>query len=157
MKKLINYNRVPNWVQVLRAYLDDGYITNGLTIPFLVGTKKCFYPFDEDFSIEDLMHSLSDYGVPVSIMKCDNIGEYVVSILDSQSLDYHKSSNIYKQINNIYIIDDSLDEFDTLHSIISFFEDEYNDSINIGNYSKNFGVWGPFTELDKIRLARILN
>ena len=81
------------WLKVLKHYEKRRYIQNGLTIPFLVGSRTIVEPLRVLLSIEELLKSFTNSIQPITLMKCQQLGEYVIGILDHESslirLKYH--------------------------------------------------------------------
>ena|ERR1700744_565602 len=144
----------PYWYKVLRHFENKNYIANGLTIPFLIGARKIIESGMPLFTTADLVKSFNESDSFITIMKCDNIGEYVVGILDTESEQFIMDYNV---IDKIVCTDDSLDGLDKSSEIISMLNMKYKDVIEAGNYSKNSGAWGDFSELDKYRILEILS
>lgn len=142
------------WSDLIIFFEKNHYIQNGLTIPFLIGTIKLLR--GKKITIEQLITELSD---PKShrrttIMKCGNIGEFVVGIMDFETEKYlHQFPNIIaKEFGNIAITDSSLNNFNSSKEIINFFVSLYKLEIESGNYSKNNGDWTEFTKTDIKRI-----
>jgi hypothetical protein len=72
---------VMDWIQVLKHFGQSGYISNWLTIPFLIGSQQFPDPTSEFMTIEEFMTDAAE-GSCVTLMKCNLIGEYVVGLLD---------------------------------------------------------------------------
>lgn len=141
----------PYWFDLLRHFEDKGYIHNGLTIPFLIGSRKVLEPQESLLSIKDFIISINEVGG--TILECPDIGEFVFGTLDQETLIY--KSAYPKTIDNIIITDNSLHSVNSLQEVISHFELRYQKNLDSGEYSKNYGVWGGFSEIEFKRIEEI--
>lgn len=147
----------PYWSAVLRHFERNNYVNNGLTIPFLIGARKIIEPNESLFTIPELLNSMDDSGISITIMRCGNIDEYIFGLLDTETENYIQLyTKSYDVIGKIVCTDDSLKGFAELSEIISMLNREYEALIEKENYSKNFGVWGDFSKLDTRRISEIL-
>lgn len=143
----------PYWSVLLRYFEKRGYIHNGLTIPFLIGTRKIMEPKKPFLSINDLVFSISEIGG--TILECPNIGEFVIGTLDAETLRY--KSAYPKFIDNILITDNSLNMVNNIQELISHFEKRYQKNLDNSTYSINNGVWSDFTEIEVNRINEVNN
>jgi hypothetical protein len=142
----------PYWDRILRHFEQRGYVWNGLTIPFLIGSRTILEPNEPLMSVEDFLYDASDYGV--TILKCNYLGEFVIGSLDSETAGIKDS--VYKTFDNIVITDSSLNDYDTLDELISHFKKLYDDKVISGNFSKERGYWDDFSTTDKKRIEELL-
>ncbi len=142
---------IPYWHKVLKHFENKGYIHNGLTIPFLIGSRERLEPNENLFTIDQLVNSISEVGG--TILKCPNIGEFIIGTVDTDTLIF--KSTYPKTIDNIIITDNSLTSINSIIEMISFFENRYKEEINNRNYSLNSGKWGYFTQTELERIDEL--
>jgi hypothetical protein len=141
----------PYWCKLLLHFEKKGYIHNGLTVPFLIGAREIMEPNETLLSIRELMISISLNGG--TILKCPNINEYVIGTVDSETLGF---KSVYpKLIEEIIVTDTSLELVNTLEELIAYFESLYSIYIETSDYSKNFGIWSYFTEIEQAHINEI--
>lgn len=107
----------------------------------------------------DIINS-DDFEDEITIMKCGNINEYIFGILDTESkkayLSYsEKGKEIYTRINNVFLIDNSIDNVETEQELVSFFEKKYNGTLLSNEFSKVHGNWSEYAEIDRKRINEI--
>jgi hypothetical protein len=138
------------WCDLIKFFEKNHYITNGLTIPFLIGAIELLQT--RKTSIPKLIEELTDFknNNRTTIMKCGNIGEFVIGIMDFESEKYYKNfpNSLPKEFDNLAVTDNSLNEYGKISELITLFENQYNNEIRIKNYSKNEGKWTKFTAID---------
>ena len=141
-----------SWINLVHFLLRKQYFHNGLTIPFLIGAIKLLDR--RTLTVSEFINELINSEQKVTIMKCDDIGEYVIGTLDYESEKfYEKSSNsLYRKFKNLFVIDDSLSEYKSIESLIDFMERKYSEIVMNKKYSKNAGQWTDFTEQDIKRI-----
>ena len=142
---------MPYWYVLLRYFEYKGYIHNGLTIPFLIGSRKILEPQESFLDIRGLILSINELGG--TILECPIIGEFVIGTLDPETLRY--KSAYPKTIDNIIITDNSLNAVNNLQELISHFEGRYQKNIDIREYSKNYGEWSGFSEIESTRIKEL--
>lgn len=140
--------KTSKWYKTLDYFLNKGYVNNGLTIPFLIG----LYPKNE-IDIRELIISMSNTN-HISIQKCNGINEFVFGIFIFES---NEEVHSYKSLNNIIILDNSLDDFESIEQLIAFFEDLYNDNIQNELYSKNNNTWTFYNETEIKQIEGLIN
>ena len=145
---------MPYWYDVLSYFEEKGYYNNGLTIPFLIGSRTILEPDEPLDKIGDLLSEISESGYPITFMECNCLHEIVLSILDSYTLEMRKVyPNMYREFGDILIIDDSFTQKKELNEIIIELENKLSQEIENGNYSKIGGEWMPFdSDTDLVRL-----
>ena len=126
-------------------------IYNGLTIPFLIGVREILEPQEDLLTINELVNSINTVGG--TILECPNIGEFVIGTVDSETLKY--KSAYPKILENIIVTDSSLNAVNNLDELISHFEKLYQDKLPNQEYSKNYGKWGYFTEIELTRIEEL--
>lgn len=139
------------WQRVIRHFEIKGYIQNGLTIPFLVGVRRIVEPQKALLSIEYLINELSLHGC--TMLRCRHIGEYVVGSLDAHTKEI---GNLYHCIGNIIVTDDSLVGINDTLLLTARLKKLYKMQIDLGQYSKNNGVWSDFTQTDMERFQEVI-
>ncbi|WLD23095.1 hypothetical protein NU10_10295 [Flavobacterium dauae] len=125
-------NKELYWVKILNYYTNKGIFSNGLTLPFLIGCSYINSKKQNVFSISEIISDFARYEMPITLMKCPQINEYIFNIMDSESL---KHKSFYREINNIYTTDNSLNEIKNTNELKLFFEDRYR-SLNILNENR---------------------
>lgn len=144
------------WVDLLEFFERENYVHNGLTIPFLIGTMEMLK--NRKMTISELMVELMDSRNQkrITIMKCGNIGEWIIGVMDYETKNYYKSypGNVIKSFDNLSVTDRSLDDYNDKSDLIVLFEDNYQDKIDKREYSKNFGKWNAFTPVDEERIKK---
>ncbi|MBK9485392.1 MAG: hypothetical protein IPO01_09315 [Chitinophagaceae bacterium] len=93
-----------DWLDVLEYFLEKGYVDNGLTIPFLIGSKSVLEPDEPLQSIKEFITEISENEPPISLMSCGKVHHYILSPMDSYDIDMRY---IYRNFGNLVIIDDS--------------------------------------------------
>jgi hypothetical protein len=144
-------NTTPYWHVLLRHFENKGYIHNGLTIPFLIGVREILEPHENLLTINELVNSINTLGG--TILECPNLGEFVIGTVDSETLMY--KSAYPKILNNIIVTDYSLNMVNNLDELTSHFEKRYLDKLPNKEYSKNYGTWGYFTEIELTRINEL--
>src|SRR4051812_38514295 len=110
----------PYWYRLLEHYEKKRYFSNGLTIPFLIGSRILIEPGENLLSIGQFILEASGTPIPkpITIIKCGNIGEFVIGILDTETDAIRKQySNLYKEIDNLIFTDSSLADISNLDSL----------------------------------------
>ena len=141
----------PYWYRVLYYFERKGYFWNGLTIPFLIGSRFYIEPTEGLQTVSQLIDEVNNSVYYVSVLKCGGIGEYVFSLSNKTD------KEIYGGFDNLVIIDNSFEKATESSEIIRELETKYLDYIDSGLFSKNDGEWGDFTEKDKNRLKEVNN
>ncbi|SFD37973.1 hypothetical protein [Flavobacterium phragmitis] len=134
------------WYKTLSFFLKKGYINNGLTLPFLAGLYE-----ENEITIEDLITEMCNIN-SISIQKCPRINEFVFGILILESKEELKH---YKLLGGLFLLDNSLDEFNRIDDLINHFEQIYLTKINSNCFSKNNGRWGYYNENEKNHLKEV--
>ena len=139
-----------NWNDLIQYFVRNNYVRNGLTLPFLIGAIKNIER--HTLTINEIITEFCDLqgGRRTTIMKCRDIGEFVVGIMDTESEILYKKNpqSLFKEFDNLAITDNSLSNFNSIPELIAFFEERYNQTIEKGEFSKNEGKWTDFTPLD---------
>ena len=147
----------PYWHKVLKHFDKNNYFNNGLTIPFLIGSRLIVEPQEGLLTINEFVEGINTSSTPISIMKCNNIHEYVIGLLDRETNNLRKGNeNPFIEIGNIICTDLSLKGVATQVELIDILTDLYKGAMQNGNYSKVAGKWIQFTPLEKERLAEVI-
>jgi len=129
------------WYKLLNHFDKKHYFRNGLTLPFIIGSRSIIEPNEELQSITELLEDSKKFNIYLSVLKCDYIGEFVFSI---SSLD---DFNIYGGFENIVDINGDFKEIESYKQFCEILENKYLDTINNYTYSRNsYGKWEYFTE-----------
>lgn len=142
-------NDKPYWYKLLNLFENKRYFGNGLTIPFIIGSRKYIEPFEEFQTISEFINEINCSIHYVSVLECGGIGEYVFSLSNIGD------KEIYGGADNIVIIDSSFKNKKNCFGIISELELRYTDKINLKTYSKTEGEWGDYTDKEITRLQEI--
>lgn len=144
------------WYRALKHFEKKNYVSNGLTIPFLIGSRLIIEPANRLQTINELLMDISLSRHTVTLMKCGYINEYVLGLLDHETNSMRNSyKNMYKEFGSLLIIDNSFSNYVRLEDIIKDFENNYNDKIESQHFSKSNGQWKEFSSTSKIRLTEI--
>ncbi len=143
--------KIPYWNLLLRHFEKNGYIQNGLTLPFLIGALKVIKSDSSLWTIEEIAESLNSNGC--TILKCSNIGEFVIGSLDNETLKYE---HLYHCLDDkIIVTDSSLDHIKNIAELKKLFIELYQSRISNCEYSKNNGAWTSFTPTEVTRIKEI--
>jgi len=141
----------PYWHRLLKHFENKGYVHNGLTIPFLIGSMEIVEPDAKQWTIDEILESLNNSGC--TILKCPNISEFVIGSLDSETL---KNRQLYHTpCDNILVTDGSLENVKSFTELATLFKELYQSRISNREFSKNYGSWTYFTEIDLTRIKEI--
>lgn len=142
------------WFKVLSHFYENNYFQNGLTIPFLLGAALVLDPENENLSIEDFVLQAADGSLPkkISVQRCAAIGEYVVGIIDNETINYPYGKAVTKQFSNICITDNSFSEIVDIDGLKNALVAEYQKMLDARLLSKNQGNWGAYTETELLRI-----
>jgi hypothetical protein len=141
------------WFRILKHFEKNHYYENGLTLPFLIGSRKYLEPDKKLHSIEQFIIEVSQSVTPITMMRCGQIKEYVFGIMDYES---NKQKHIYRSFKSLIITDDSFRDVSDLPTLIEQLKILYNDHINKETFSIIRGDWGGYSETDENRLSEIL-
>lgn len=143
-------NKEHCWADIINHYTNKGYIINGLTLPFLIGSYN--YSNTENLiSLEEIISNLLNYEKPITLMLCPNIDEYIFNIMD---LETFKVKKYFRQLDNIYITDGSLKDIKDVNELISFLDLRYYDVLEQNLFSKD-DITLKWRELDNEEIDRL--
>ncbi len=142
-------NNKPYWYKLLDLFERKGYFWNGLTIPFIIGSRQYIEPTEDLQTISDFIDEINSSEYYVSVLKCGGIGEYVFSLSNAGD------KGIYGGVDNIVTIDSSFKNEASATDIINELELKCADIIKSETYSKTDGEWGDYTDKEISRLQEI--
>ena len=127
-------NLIENWCNNQGRY--------GLTIPFLVGTEQ----LNRDITISSLLQEIADSDLNYFISGCADLNEYVIGL---QKVEYAYLGSLRK-LGALVLNDNDFDDVENLNELIQMMENEYQNLINNGCFSKNYdsGEWSGFDNDD---------
>jgi hypothetical protein len=139
------------WYRLLTHFYEKKYFTNGLTLPYIIGSRTILEPNNSVQTIEVFFDEVKNENVYLSVLKCDGIGELVFSISNKSDFD------TYGGFENIVDIDGLFENYNNLYDFSNYLKDKYGDIISQENFSRNhFGKWERFTiEKDLPRLSEL--
>ena len=138
----------PYWHALIRFYEVNGFIANGLTIPYLIGARSIITHNQHLYSITELITEVSIYGG--TMLKCGCLHEFVIGSQDNENKHH------YLYFDNLIVSDDSLHKYSTLGEIIELLENLYANKIDSGLFSKEEGEWSGFNSDDEVKLNKFL-
>ena len=141
------------WFKLLNHFYNNKYYINGLTLPYIIGSRTILEPNDSLQTIEDFFKETKSENIYLSVLKCGEIGELVFSISNKSDFD------IYGGFENIVDIDGLFENFNNLDNFSNYLKDKYDNIISQENFSRNhFGKWERFTvEKDLPRLNELFH
>ena len=145
---------MPKWVRVLEHFERNHYITNGLTIPFLIGCRPYIYPLEHVVGVEGFFSELMLSTHKATLMTCGNIGQIVVGLLDLESSEAIERCG-YRSFGSIYFTDDTFKNATCIEEVISDCESRYARLIDAEQYSFEKGKWNRFSEIDMSRFREV--
>ncbi|WP_333620790.1 hypothetical protein [Sphingobacterium multivorum] len=128
------------WHSLLCHFEKQGYFHNGLTLPFIIGSRSILEPNEPIETIKDFFKHVKLTGTYLNIIKCGGIGEYVFRIGDEEDLKFYDTKGIFIIPDNIFETCSKADE------IIDKLAQEYSARIEKGEFSKNGGNWGNYIQ-----------
>lgn len=150
------------WYKQISYQKKKNLISNGLTIPFLIGTYELCgcYLVGQQNPIKFLFNEIinSEIGVCAVLQKCPNINQFVIGIESREFCEKYFKKEIYfdnSKDNKILIITQNASELGSdLMKIVDTLTDLYFENIDLGKYTWNNGdkIWQEFNEKDKNRI-----
>lgn len=139
------------WYRLLTHFYNKNYFKNGLTLPFIIGSRTIIEPDKQIHSVIEFLEEIKNTNTYLSVLKCTHIGEYVFSI--SQKSDF----DIYGGFNNIVDIDGNIKDKISFAEFSKLLDEEYSEKIKQSLFSKNkFGDWESYTDYEDIPKLREL-
>jgi hypothetical protein len=121
------------WHKLLTHFYNKNYFRNGLTLPFIIGSRTIIEPDKQIQSVTELLTEIKNSNTYLSILKCGYIGELVFSI--SNKTDFE-----------IYDIDSSYTNKINFTEFCILLEKQYSELIKNSLFSRNsFGAWENYT------------
>ena len=147
------------WYRVLNHFEKRNYFHNGLTIPFIIGSRVIVEPNQKLQTIREFVTDVKDSNYRLTIMKCQDINDYVVGLLDHETnlIMQHYKSKMFREFGSLCITDNSFNHICKFDEIITDLENNYNHIIQKRLFSKEFGQWGEFSSIDNLRLEEVFN
>jgi hypothetical protein len=150
------------WFEVLKHFDNKRYFQNGLTIPFLIGSKTILSDDKDILTVEMFLNQIENKEIPspVTMLKCGNLGEYVIGILDNETNrfihQYKKNDNcLYREFGSLVIVDDSFNGVNDFKEIKKILENSYQKIVDAKSFSREMGNWTIYSESDLEKLAEI--
>lgn len=153
-------NNLPTWTQVLQYFDAKGYISNGLTIPFLIGADQLLTKRTSSISVDTLIEEAQALPFFVKIMYCGNIGEYVLGVFEEEDIEMLKNYQMpYKAFGSFLL--DNAKHFGDSNSISEIKRDldlRYAANLEEGKYSRIVhSDWGAYSSEEKTRILEVLD
>lgn len=144
-------NSKPYWYNLLIHFEENRYFTNGLTLPFILGSRTIIEPTLPLQSIEEFFKHAEESKTYINVLKCGGIGEYVFRIGDKEDV------KVYDE-KGIFIIPDLIFENCPGSSeIISELCKKYAYHLEKNFFSKNVEEWGNYTQNELEKLMEVKN
>lgn len=157
----MSINTIPLWYRQISFQKEKRIISNGLTIPYLIGSYQICNQNLPENPIKYLMSEIKNSQLDkcAVIQMCPNIGQYVVGIDDRKFCEMYMKKQIqFKNTNgqtSLVITLNAEDLGDNFEGIIDQFVKLYDRSIANSNFSWNNDTmaWENFTssEIDLIK------
>jgi hypothetical protein len=144
----------PYWIRVINHFQNKNYITNGLTIPFLIGCRSKVYPSEPRYSIDEFLCQLMLSRYKVTVMTCPNIGHIVIGAMDTETK-MVAENGVYRNFGGIYIIDDTFKDAIHIDDVIRQCQHLYSNVIAKDLYSLENGGWSYYSESDTQKLDEV--
>ncbi|MDR6735494.1 hypothetical protein [Sphingobacterium sp. 2149] len=138
------------WAKLLNHYEQNSYFKNGLTLPFIIGSRSIIEPNEPLESIKDFFENVKLTGIYLNVIKCDGIGEYVFRIGDIDDI------NIYDTKGLLIIPDNIFETYIEVDEIINQLDNEYRSYIEQGTFSKNGGSWGNYSKKELKEILEVV-
>lgn len=112
------------------------------------------HPSEPIGSIEEFLCQLKISRYKVTMMTCNNIGQIVVSLMDSETMN-SAESGAYKSFGSIFFIDDSFAKIESFEELILHCQNSYSNIIGEKRYSFDNGNWSQYSTTDETRLSEL--
>ncbi|MGZ4089093.1 MAG: hypothetical protein ACXVNO_00115 [Bacteroidia bacterium] len=138
------------WQILLKKWREEG--NDGLTLPFIIGSKSKLTKGQEKQTIKELITDIIVNEEDTFYIKyCMNVEAIIIGVWDTTKTNnagqFLNSAGIAQ--NKLFITKFLVDEWKSdLQVGIQDLEDRYGDKINMGDYSINQRVWGPYNASD---------
>ncbi|KZS39210.1 hypothetical protein AWE51_11690 [Aquimarina aggregata] len=155
-------NDSPIWYEQIAFQKKNKYITNGLTIPYLIGIYKLLNHTLEN-PIKSLLNKIieSDFDKCAVLQKCPQIGHYVVGIDNREFCERFMKKDIQfrnsKGNTSLFITLNANNLGDNVEKIIKEFENLYSELIQNDQHSWNNKLkkWEEFGQSEIERINKV--
>ncbi|WP_291119008.1 hypothetical protein [Flavobacterium sp. UBA6135] len=135
---------------MLQHYDSNNYFQNGLTLPFIIGSRTYIETEEKLQTIRQIIEDFKDSNCFINVLKCDTIGTYVFRISEPENV------SIYRCIDNFVIIDSSFSNCTNIKEIIIELESLYMNLLISKSFSKIGSEWSGFNlKIDVPRFKEI--
>lgn len=139
------------WYKLLTHFDQKNYFQNGLTLPFIIGSRHYLEPREELQTIYSLICEFSNSNYFINVLECDIIGEYVFRISNKED------KNMYGGFGNLVFSDFySLNKYKNIEDFKVIMSGRYSELIELKKYSKNYGIWDYYIEIDTLRIKELI-
>lgn len=132
------------WYKLLKHFDSKNYFHNGLTLPFIIGSRIFIEPQNNLSSVNEIITEFNNSTFKINVLKCGGIGEYVFRICDVGD------DKVYRNLENFVITDYSFSNYNSVNQIIKELENKYNNLLENQKYSKIKGEWKFFCDKEDI-------
>lgn len=143
---------LPYWYRLIDSWVNKRY-RSGLTLPFLIGVEKVYLDanltLDADSIpalIDDILNSNMDQ--VVHIFRCGDIKEIVLGLDDQGGLGRERLYENAAGEPTIVVANNIYTDARTIDQIVAVLNNDYQDYLLEGEFSKNAGQWGDFNKYD---------
>jgi len=149
-------NNLHLWFNQISYQKKNGFITYGLTIPYLIGSYLICNQILSDNPIKSIILEIVESNLEkcAVLQKCPNISQYVIGIDDREFCElYMKKQIVFKNSagrTSLFITQNANELGNDLNNIIEHFDNLYCDCIANENYSWNNMTknWTKFTKYE---------
>lgn len=141
----------PYWYTLLIHFEENRFFKNGLTLPFILGSRSVIEPNLPMQSVEELFKQVEDLGLHLNVLRCDQIGEYVFRIGDSEDIKTYGNKGIFIVTDSIF------EDCSGAYEIINQLRRDNILHIEKGEFSKNDGEWGGYSKKEHEQLIQVIN
>jgi hypothetical protein len=134
---------IPFWYKIITSLKSKNEITNGLTIPYLIGANALSdksYVINSE-SIKELLSEIINSSIDevAVLQKCDDIGQYVIGLRDKKFAEMNfKTETSYsnsKQDKTLYISLNASNLGSSIEEISERLNELFSSALTDGNYS----------------------
>ena len=141
-------NSKPYWYTLLSHFEENRYFTNGLTLPFILGSRSIIEPNLPIQSVEEFFKEVEDLGL---YLKCGGIGENVFRIGDVEDIKTHGNKGIF------IIPDFIVENCPSAYEIVKQLCEENMPHLRKNEFSKNAGHWENYSQDESEKLNEVRN
>jgi|WetSurMetagenome_2_1015567.scaffolds.fasta_scaffold132312_2 hypothetical protein len=156
---------VPYWYRLITSLKSQKEITNGLTIPYIIGANKLIDDslVIDSSSIKQLLNELINSSMELVsvIQKCDN-KQYIIGLKDKKYCEKYFSHEIFFTNSNgektLYLTLNAQNIGTTINEINETFINLYSKCLLEQNFSwdNNDYIWRPFNAHEKEQILNLL-